>query len=140
MVVIDLMGLLLAKFEDVFITSTGLPPSRRFNHRIHLLLGTTLVAVRPYRYPQVVKDELERQCRDMLTQELLCFLGASAPSEETRRLMAFCVDYDVLNAKTVRDMHPIPVVDELLPAGRAAQCTVLHEVGSTQRLSSGPDA
>jgi hypothetical protein len=62
----DLMGLLLDEFEDVFTTPTGLPPPRHFNHRIHLLLGTAPVAVQPYCYPQVVKDELERQCRDML--------------------------------------------------------------------------
>jgi hypothetical protein len=60
MVATDLMGLLLDEFEDVFTTSTGLAPPCRFNHCIHLLPGMALVAVRSYRYPQVVKDELER--------------------------------------------------------------------------------
>jgi hypothetical protein len=52
----DLMTLLLQEFEDVFATSTRLPPPRRHNHHIHLLPDT--LPVRPYRYPQLVKDEL----------------------------------------------------------------------------------
>jgi hypothetical protein len=62
----DLMPLLLQEFEDVFVTPTGLPPPRQFNHRIHLLPDTPPIAVCPYRYPQLVKDELERQCHEML--------------------------------------------------------------------------
>jgi hypothetical protein len=62
----DLMPLLLQEFADIFDTPTGLLPPRSLNHMIHLLPGTTPIAVRPYRYPQLVKDELERQCQDML--------------------------------------------------------------------------
>jgi hypothetical protein len=62
----DLMHLLLQEFDDVFATPTGLPPVQRHNHRIHLLPDTPPVAVRPYRYMQLMKDELERQCTDML--------------------------------------------------------------------------
>jgi hypothetical protein len=61
----DLMATLLRDFDNVFATSTGLP-SRCHTHRIHLQPGTTLVAVHPYWYPQLVKDELERQCCDMM--------------------------------------------------------------------------
>jgi hypothetical protein len=71
MVATDLVGMLLDDFKDVFATSTGLPPPRRFNHRIHLLPETAPVAVRPYRYPQVVKDELECQCREMFQQGII---------------------------------------------------------------------
>jgi hypothetical protein len=55
------MGLLLAEFEDVFATPSGLPPPHRFNHHIHLLSGMAPVVVWPYRYPQVIKDKFERQ-------------------------------------------------------------------------------
>jgi hypothetical protein len=44
----DLMSTLLRDFEDVFTISTGLPPPRRFNHRIHLQLGMAPIVVRPY--------------------------------------------------------------------------------------------
>ena len=55
-----------ASFEDVFATSTGLPPRHDCDHRIHLPPGTTPVAVRPYRYPQLQKDELVAQCNAIL--------------------------------------------------------------------------
>jgi hypothetical protein len=51
---------LLEEFADVFATPTSLPPSQLVDHRIHLLPGTTPIAVQPYRYPQLLKDEIER--------------------------------------------------------------------------------
>jgi hypothetical protein len=62
----DLIQLFLQEFDDVFTMPTRLPLLRSHNHRIHLLLEMAPVAVQPYRYPQLVKDELERQCQDML--------------------------------------------------------------------------
>jgi hypothetical protein len=53
---------LLAEFEDLFAAPRGLPPARAMDHRIHL---------RPYRYSQLLKDEIERQCDDMLQQGLI---------------------------------------------------------------------
>jgi hypothetical protein len=48
---IDPMPLLLQEFTGIFDTLTGLPLPRSLNHRIHLLPGTTPIAVRPYQYP-----------------------------------------------------------------------------------------
>jgi hypothetical protein len=67
----DLMETLLEGFADLFSIPVGLPPPRRHNHRIHLLPGTAPIAVRPYRYPQLVKNELERQCAKMLQQGII---------------------------------------------------------------------
>jgi hypothetical protein len=109
----DILAALLVEFDDVFSTPTGLPLPRRHNHRIHLLLDTAPMAIRPYRYPQLVKDELECQCKEMLQQGIIC------PSSSMFSPMLLLkkhdgVDYCALNAKTVRGMFPIPVVDELL--------------------------
>jgi len=77
------------------------------------------VAVRPYRYPQLQKDELERQCRAMEAQGLI--RRSSSPFSATVLLVKkadgtwrLCVDYRALNEHTVKDIFSIPVVEELL--------------------------
>jgi hypothetical protein len=57
---VDLLDSLLKEYDDLFVPPTGLPPERFQDHQIQLLPGTLLVAVRPYRYPQNQKDELEK--------------------------------------------------------------------------------
>lgn len=62
----NIMSALQHDFTDIFEPPRGLPPVRRQDHRIHLKPNTEAVAVRPYRYPQLQKDEIEKQCEDML--------------------------------------------------------------------------
>lgn len=57
---------LLESFADIFEKPQGLPPSRACDHHIRLHTGTEPVAVRPYRYPHLLKDEIEKQCAEML--------------------------------------------------------------------------
>jgi hypothetical protein len=111
--------LLLEEFVDVFISPTGLPPPRACDHRIHLLPDTKPVAVRPYRYPQLLKDEIETQCQEMLKQGIIrpSTMTFSSPVLLVRKhddSWCFCVDYHTLNMKTIRDKFPIPMVEELL--------------------------
>ena len=110
---------LLLQHASTFEEPRGPPPARPYDHRIHLLPGTAPVAVRPYRYPQLQKDELERQCDAMLTQGIIrpSTSPFSAPVLLVRKAdksWRFCIDYRALNAKTAKDKFPIPVVDELL--------------------------
>jgi hypothetical protein len=67
----ELLQALLDAYTDIFAMPQGLPPLRRHDHHIRLLPGMTPVAVRPYRYPQLLKDELERQCDEMLQQSII---------------------------------------------------------------------
>lgn len=78
------MTLLLDEFAEVFEEPHGLPPSRRCDHHIHLFPGTAPVAIRPYRYPQLLKDEIKCQCDEMLTQGIIGAVGS-----QERRILAF---------------------------------------------------
>lgn len=114
-----LLDKLLQSFDDVFATPQGLPPARACDHRIHLLPNMAPVAVRPYRYPQLQKDELESQCAAMLQQGVIrpSTSAFSAPVLLVKKqdgYWRFCVDYRALNKQTVKDKFPIPLVEELL--------------------------
>jgi hypothetical protein len=109
---------LLQHHTAIFEEPQGLPPAQSYDHRIHLLPGKALVTVRPYRYPQLQKDELERQVAGMLAQGIIRpstspfsapVLLVHKPDESWR----FCIDYRALNTRTSKDKFPIPVVDEL---------------------------
>jgi hypothetical protein len=115
----SLLDGLLGSFADIFAESTGLPPARARDHRIILKPDAPPVAVRPYRYPAAQKDELERQCTAMIEQGIIRHSESTFSSlvllvKKSDGSWWFCVDYRALNALTVKDVFPIPIVDELL--------------------------
>jgi hypothetical protein len=76
------------------------------------------VAVRPYRYPAAHKNELERQCATMIEQGIVhrsdsAFSSPVLLVKKSDGSWRFCVDYHALNALMVKDVFPIPIVDEL---------------------------
>jgi hypothetical protein len=122
----NLLRATLGEFEPIFAAPQGMPPPRSRDHHIHLVPGVAPVAVRPYRYLAVHKDELERQCMTMLDQGIIrhSSLAFSSPVPRVMKpdgSWRFYVDYKALNAITIEDAYPIPVVDELLDELRGAR-------------------
>lgn len=56
----------LAKFDHMFQEPTELPPVRGHEHGITLYPGLGMVSVRPYKYPQVHKEVMEKSVLEML--------------------------------------------------------------------------
>lgn len=119
------MGDMLDEFADLFATPTMLPLGRSRDHCIRLLLNTTPVAVRSYRYAQLQKDELERQCTEMLVPGIIRPSDSAFSSpvlvKKQDGSWRFCVDYRALNDHIVKDKFSIPVVDELVDELRGAR-------------------
>jgi hypothetical protein len=59
------------KYPSVFSNPTGLPPARAHDHRIPLLHGAPPANVRPYRYPQIQKEEIEHAVQEMLQSGII---------------------------------------------------------------------
>ena len=110
---------LLEAFGDVFEEPRSLPPHRELDHKILLKPGSLPVNVRPYRYPILQKDIIEKTIKEMLQAGVVrdSHSPYSSPivlvkkKDGTWRL---CVDYRQLNKQTVMDKFPIPVIQELL--------------------------
>jgi hypothetical protein len=115
---------LLQQFETVFMEPQGLPSPRNRCHQIRLQAGTESMDVRPYRYTHVQKAELERQCAEMLAHGAIhpCSSAFSASVlliKKSDNSWRFYVNYIAVNAKTIKDKFPIPVVEERLDELRA---------------------
>ncbi|KAG8382822.1 hypothetical protein BUALT_Bualt05G0118300 [Buddleja alternifolia] len=67
----DNLDALLTDFADLFEDPTSLPPQRLYDHVITLREGTGAVNVKPYRYPAVQKNEIEKIIQEMLDTGVL---------------------------------------------------------------------
>jgi hypothetical protein len=77
------------------------------------------VNIRAYRYPPTLKDEIERQVRDMFDKGFIqpSTSPFSSPVLLVRKkdgTWRFCVDYRYLDAMTLKSVYPIPVFDQLV--------------------------
>jgi hypothetical protein len=75
------------------------------------------VNIWPYRYPPVVKDEIQRQIQEMLRsgiiQPIVIPFSSIMLVKKKDNTYQFCVDFHHLNAITVNTKYPVLVIEEL---------------------------
>ncbi|KAG8495806.1 hypothetical protein CXB51_007710 [Gossypium anomalum] len=62
----DRLQKLLVEFADIFQVPKGLPPHRLQYHRITLKGEGVVVKIRPYQYPSIQKNKMEKLIQEML--------------------------------------------------------------------------
>ena len=87
-------------------------------HRIELY-DQTPIRQHPRRFPGPVVDEIERQCKDLLEQDIIEFSKSpwSSPVVPVRKKdgsLRVCIDYRKLNSVTKPDRHPMPNMTDLV--------------------------
>lgn len=66
------LTMLLEKYASIFEIPTTLPPYRSsFDHRIPLIEAANPINKRPYRYPGVKKDIIEKLVQEMIDQGVI---------------------------------------------------------------------
>nr|GFA12462.1 retrovirus-related Pol polyprotein from transposon 297 family [Tanacetum cinerariifolium] len=110
---------LMWAFPEVFQTPKGLPPMLPFDHRIILKEGTVPISQRPYRYPPVQKDVIEKTTRELLESGIIqnsqsSFAAPVVLVKKKDGQWRMCMDYRRLTDATIKDKFPIPLIEELL--------------------------
>jgi hypothetical protein len=105
----------LLEFADIFEEPTSLPPERDCDHSIPLHDNATPPSVRPYRVPHKQKDEMEQQIRQLLESSII--RPSKSPYASPAILVRkkdgswlLCIDFRKLNALTIKNKFPIPVI------------------------------
>ena len=95
----------------MFETPQGLPPIPDHDHAIHLIPGSVPPNIRPYRYPNVQKSEIERMITEMLEAGIIQLSQSSLSSlvvlvHKKYGSWHMCPDYKELNKLTIKDTFP----------------------------------
>ncbi len=110
---------LLDGYNDVFQEPTALPPERPIQHRIDIIPGAKIPYQRIYRLSPAQKEESKRQVATLLGKGYIrpsvspyaCGVLFVPKPNGTFRM---CTDYRPVNAISIKDRFPLPLIDDLL--------------------------
>jgi hypothetical protein len=73
----------------------------------------------PYHHPQRFRDELEKEIKEFLAMEHIIPMSSPFASSvvlvpKKDGTMWMCIEYRALNKKTIKNLYPIPHIDDLI--------------------------
>ncbi|GJV68776.1 reverse transcriptase domain-containing protein [Tanacetum coccineum] len=105
--------------EDVFPEDlSGLPPQRKVEFRIDLVLGATPIAKYSYRLAPSEMQELSGKLQELQDKGFIrpSHSPWGAPVLFVKKKdgsLRMCIDYRELNKLTVKNHYPLPIIDDL---------------------------
>ena len=111
--------LVVNDYLDIFLKDLpGIPPEREIDFGIDLLLDTQPISILPYRMEPTELKELKDQLKDLLDKGFIrpSVSPWSAPvlfMHKKDGSLRMCIDYPQLNKVTVKNMYPLPRIDDL---------------------------
>ena len=108
---------LIPKFPDVFSEQPG--RTKEAQYQINLVLDAQPFNSPPFRYAPARKQIIEQNIKEMLDQGIISPSASSWASPvilvpKKDGSLRFCIDYQKLNAITIRDAYPLPRIDDTL--------------------------
>ncbi|KAA3473812.1 DNA/RNA polymerases superfamily protein [Gossypium australe] len=109
----------VCEYPDVFPEELlGLPPIREVEFAIHLVLGTSLISIAPYRMAPIELKELKAQLQELTDKGFArpSFSPWGAPVLFVKKKdgsMRMCIDYRQLNKVTIKNKYQLPRIDYL---------------------------
>jgi hypothetical protein len=119
----------VSEFPDVFPEELpGMPPERKVEFAIELILGTAPISKRAYRVSGPELVELKKQIDELLEKGYIRPSTSpwAAPvlfvekKDGTKRM---CIDYRALNEVTVKNKYPLPRIEDLFDQLRGVVCS-----------------
>lgn len=109
---------LINSYAELFSKPSGVPPARSMTHSIPLLPGASPFRLRPYRYTPAQKNEIEQQVAELLRHHMIKertspFASPVLLVKKKTGAWRLCVDYRRLNAYTIKNKFPLPIIEEL---------------------------
>jgi hypothetical protein len=117
---------IVSEFPNVFPEELpGMPPERKVEFAIELILGTAPISKRAYRVSGPKLVELKRQIDELLEKGYIKLSTSpwAAPmlfvekKDSTKRM---CIDYRALNEVTVKNKYPLSRIEDLFDQLRGA--------------------
>jgi hypothetical protein len=117
---------IVSEFPNVFPEELpGMPPERKVEFAIELILGTVPISKRAYRVSGPELVELKKQFDDLLEKGYIRPSTSpwAAPvlfvekKDGTKRM---CIDYKALDEVTVKNKYPLPQIEDLFEKLRGA--------------------